>query len=260
MASYQNCESTSQESILGSRPSDLRMSQGTWQFMSTRLLTAPGSVHELRDDLESHWFVLLYEALHFVKHNKPFGVRMGILFDQVDVCEMTGIHTGGVGKIHLYSKCALMTKRLVFECKPFNALVRQVYQLFQSLNSHYEELDKKVDPEEEDPNTPIVRKLSSCAEMERLFQEALNAEGWPDSCDKVEDQYPPLAHLTPEQKNIVALSHVNHTVRQPGEPSGTKRKREEEDPPVFENKRVKVDPLWKRILSRCARLVRPIRG
>jgi hypothetical protein len=43
--------------------------QGTWQFMSTRLLTNPGSKYTITDDLESHYFVLMWTALHWVKHS-----------------------------------------------------------------------------------------------------------------------------------------------------------------------------------------------
>ena len=227
--------------------------------MSTRLLTTPGKAHELRDDLESLWFVLLYEALHFVKHNKPFGIHRDTLFDQVRVCPTTGVHTGGLGKRVLYSEKILMTKELNFGNDPFNTLVKQVYGLFQALNTYYRERGN-VKHQERNDNTFVVdfvRKLDDCAEIERLLREALNAEGWPESCDKVEDQYPSMKHLTPEQKDAIALGFVNRPFREPGEPSGMKRKREEEEEnsPTFESKRVKADPLWKRIWSKCAGLV-----
>jgi hypothetical protein len=66
------------------RQTDSFALQGTWPFMSTRLLTTyEFKIHELRDDLESLWFVLLYEALHFVRHNSLFGIHMGDIFNQV---------------------------------------------------------------------------------------------------------------------------------------------------------------------------------
>ncbi|KAF9784080.1 hypothetical protein BJ322DRAFT_1125579, partial [Thelephora terrestris] len=42
--------------------------QGTWQFMSTKLLSIPGSRHAITDDLESHFFVLMWTAMHWVRH------------------------------------------------------------------------------------------------------------------------------------------------------------------------------------------------
>ena len=228
--------------------------------MSTRLLTTPGKAHELRDDLESLWFVLLYEALHFVKHNKPPGIQMDIIFDQVRACPTTGVHTGGLGKRDLYSfGDILMTRTLDFGNKPFNSLVGQVYHLFQTLNLYYMErsLAKNQEGGYNSPVVNCVKKLDDCMEIERLLREALSAEGWPESCDKVQDHYPPKKHLTPEEKDTIALGFVNSPFREPGEPSGTKRKREEEeeDPPTLENKRIKVDPLWKRIWSKCTRFL-----
>ncbi|KAF9642650.1 hypothetical protein BDM02DRAFT_3124325 [Thelephora ganbajun] len=229
---------------------------GTWQFMSTRLLTTPGKVHELCDDLESLWFVLLYEGLHFVNHNKPRGIKMASIFDHVDVSLTTGTHTGGLGKKDLYFSGVLMTKVLEFDSKPFTTLIRQVFRLFQSLNAYHTTQDN-----EEKPNDSVIeniRKLNSCTEIERLLADALNSEEWLLSCDKVEDQYPPSRRLTPKQKDTVALSYVNYSLVPPGETSGTKRKREEEDDPqVFEAKRPKVNqPLWKRIWSKCTFLLK----
>ncbi|KAF9644258.1 hypothetical protein BDM02DRAFT_3272546 [Thelephora ganbajun] len=229
---------------------------GTWQFMSTRLLTTPGKVHELCDDLESLWFVLLFEGLHFVKHNNPIGIMMATIFDHVDVCLATGTHTGGVGKIDLYFSGVLMTKVLEFGSKPFTTLIRQVFRLFQSLNAYHTTLDNEEKPS--DSVVENVKKLGSCTEIKRLLADALDSEEWPASCDKVEDQYPPSRRLTPKQKDTVALSYVNYSLVPPGEASGTKRKREEEDDPqILEAKRPKVNqPLWKRIWSKCTFLLK----
>jgi len=225
--------------------------------MSTRLLARPGKVHELCDDLESLWFVLLFEGLHYVKHNDPIGIKMATLFDYVDVCLKTGTHTGGAGKHNLYtSDMGLMTRILKFDSNPFTTLVRQMYMLFKSLDAYYMAQDN-----EEMPSNYLkenVGKLDSCAEIERLLREALNSDEWPESCDKVEDQYPPIKHLTPKQKDTVALSYVNRSLVPSGEPSGVKRKREEEDDAqVPETKRPKTGlPLWKRIWSKCTFLVK----
>ena len=52
-------------------------------------LPGPGNIHELCDGLESFWFVLLFEGLHFVKHHKLSGIWMAIVFDYVDECSPT---------------------------------------------------------------------------------------------------------------------------------------------------------------------------
>jgi hypothetical protein len=227
--------------------------------MSTRLLSTPGKAHELCDDLESFWFVLLFEGLHFVKHNKPSGIKMATLFDQVDVSLTTGTHTGGLGKSYLYSNnSVLMTKVLEFDSKPFTVLVRRIYLLFRSLNAYYRAQDDEEDHSETVKEN--VRKLESCAEIERLLREALKSEEWPKHCDKAQDQYPPGRRLTPQQKETIALSYANRSLVTSCEPSGGggKRKREEEDDPQdFEIKRPKISlPLWKRIWSKCTFLVK----
>ena len=221
--------------------------------MSTRLLIAPGKAHQLCDDLESLWFVLLYEGLHYLKHNKPSAIRMQTLFDHVDVCPETGTHTGGLGKQMLYlSGEIVMTETLEFDSEPFTILLGKIYWLFQALNTYYMKRDLKKKPDE--TIVDICQKLESCAEIKRLLVEALDSHDWPETCDKVEDQYPPKSRLTPQEKNTIALSFVNRSLITPGEPSGTKRKRDERDevenPPPIVNKRQKIQPLWERIRSR----------
>jgi hypothetical protein len=39
--------------------------QGTWQFMSSRLINQPGVQHDFRDDLESSLYVLLWVVLMY---------------------------------------------------------------------------------------------------------------------------------------------------------------------------------------------------
>ena len=226
--------------------------------MSTRLLSTPAKVHELCDDLESLWFVLLFEGLHFVKHNKPGGIKMATIFDFMDVSLTTGTLTGGLGKNNLYShNGVLMTRVLEFDSKPFTTLVRQIYRLFKSLNAYYRAHDDEETPAESIKEN--AGKLESYAEIERLLKEAIDSDEWPGSCDKVQDQYPPSRRLASQQKETVALSYANCSLASSGAPSRGKRKREEEDDPqVFnEIKRPKISlPLWKRIWSKCTFLVR----
>ena len=194
--------------------------------MSTRLLSHPNKVHELCDDLESLWFVLLFEGLHFAKHNKPSGIRMALIFDEVDVSLTTGGHTGGVGKGNLYTqKGSVMCGGLEFESKPFTVLVRQLYRLFQSLDDYYRENDKRKTPS--DHNQENLKKLESCVEIERLLTEALGSNDWSNVSDKVEDQYPPVGRRTLRQMDGVALSFMNRSFQSSGR--HLKREREEEE-------------------------------
>ena len=75
-----------------------------------------------------------------------------------------------------------------------------------------------------------VDKLKDCAEIKRFYIEALENEGWPAVCDKVEDQYPPTSRLTLQQKETVALSYSSGKLT--AEPSSGKRKRKDDDLPA----------------------------
>jgi len=229
--------------------------------MSTQLLTKPGKVHELCDDLESFWFVLLFEGLHFVKHNRPSGTMILTLFDYVAVSPTTGTLTGGTGKFVLYTrKKALMTDTLKFDSAPFTALIRKMYLRFKALDAYY-----MAQGNGETPNEFLqenFRKMGSCADIKEILEEALGSEEWPVSCDKVEDQYRPIGRPASEQKDTIALSYASRSLMPPGEPSGgVKRKREEEEEGGTqiraETKRQKTGlPLWKRVWTKCAFLVR----
>ena len=207
--------------------------------MSTRLLTSPGKIHELCDDLESLWFVLLFESLHFVKHNEPEEIDMSDIFDQSYTTRTTGTHKGGRGKRDLYLESPLMTETLEFDSKPFTTLIRQIYQLFRSLTLYY--VAKGMGGTPSDSFKEDVEKLESCAEIERLLKAALDSKGWPETRDKVRDQYPPTGRSTPQQKETIALSYVSRSLVPSSAPSGGKRKREGEDPqPLNEFKRSKI--------------------
>lgn len=208
--------------------------------MSTRLLSTPGKPHEICDDLESLWFVLLFESLHFVKHNNPDDIDMPGIFDQMRLTPNTGTHKGGAGKRDLYYTSVLVCKMLEFDSEPFTALVRKIYRLFRSLNIYYTTQDNGDLPDDDAKNA--FKKLKNSAEIERLLGEALKSGGWPEGCDRVNDQYPPAKRPTPKQKETIALSYANQSFVSSGAPSEGKRKREEEDDPVPPNeaKRSKI--------------------
>jgi len=99
--------------------------------MSTRLLTEPGSRHTITDDLESHFFVLMWTALHWVKHNRPegSGIDMEHIFDQQRPLP-GGIVRGGAGKVEMYGSRASELREVEFSCKPFNELFWDLWKLF----------------------------------------------------------------------------------------------------------------------------------
>jgi len=105
--------------------------QGTWQFMSTKLLTSPGSRHTITDDLESHYFVLMWTALHWVKHNRPGDPFVGMerIFDHQWPLA-NGIVKGGAGKVAMYESRDSELRDVEFACEPFNKLFWDLWTLF----------------------------------------------------------------------------------------------------------------------------------
>ena len=174
--------------------------QGTWQFISTRLLEFPGSKHTLTDDLESHFFVLMWAALHWVEHDKAGGIDMEFIFDQLRPLP-DGIVDGGVGKSEMYKTQQKELHEVGFSCKPFNKLFWRLWGLFSKYNkrrwaassdklegsSHFDE-DLDGSSSSGADSAPIPEPSVSPEKMIKLFEAALKLQGWTD--DKVEDQFP----------------------------------------------------------------------
>jgi len=190
--------------------------------MSTKLLSTPGKIHELCDDLESHFFVILYNALHFVEHNKPSGLDMKLIFDQSTISLGAGTHRGGAGKRNMYDEGF----RVVFTSKSLTVLIRALFRLFGSLKDYHAAGARGYDPVP--AAVEDVKRLKDCAEIKKLFAEALQSKEWRTGCDKVEDQYPPICNLTSQQKETVALSSFDCDLT--AESSTGKRKRMEDVP------------------------------
>ena len=99
--------------------------------MSTRLLDNPGARHTITDDLESHFFVLMWTALHWVEHNCPGHsfINMKYIFDQ-QRSDVDGIVRGGAGKGDMYRNRHFGLCGVKFTCKPFDDLFWGLWRLF----------------------------------------------------------------------------------------------------------------------------------
>jgi len=93
--------------------------------MSTEQLANPGKTNEVSDELESFFFVIHYEGVHWVAHNKPLRLNVRHIFDHVEAI-VEGNHFGGAGKRGLYSEHdALICQQLKFtKSVPFTDLIR----------------------------------------------------------------------------------------------------------------------------------------
>jgi len=186
--------------------------------MSTEQLANPGKIFEVSDELESFFFVILYEGVHWVAHNKPSRLNVRHIFDHVETI-IEGNHVGGAGKRDLYSEHeALICQQLEFtKSEPFTGLIRQLYRLFQSLRvvNMVTKLGLRT-PEEHSPN---VEKLKNCKEVVRLMKDAVARKDWSKEFDKVpEGNYPRKKKM--DEDDLIGLSYLNKV-------NGTKRGLEE---------------------------------
>ncbi|KAI0263436.1 hypothetical protein BC834DRAFT_938764 [Gloeopeniophorella convolvens] len=72
---------------------------GTWQFISIALLIEPTKTHVLSDDLESFFWVLLYQICRHRTMSERIRIAMGAVFDQHSEPGKDGLAIGGYGKL-----------------------------------------------------------------------------------------------------------------------------------------------------------------
>ena len=117
--------------------------------MSTRLLTKPGSRHTITDDFESHFFVLTWTALHWVKHDQAGRINMKYIFDEQRLDDLDGIPKGGAGKVSMYGDRDAELQDVEFACKPFNELFWDLWILFGDYLTERRRRASRKDPGEE---------------------------------------------------------------------------------------------------------------
>ncbi|KAH9174768.1 hypothetical protein EDB89DRAFT_2241537 [Lactarius sanguifluus] len=165
---------------------------GTWQFISIALLQKPSiRPHEVSDDLESFFWVLLYLV---AKCRGPRNVskQMQIVFDQSDDMDDDGIIGGGTGKLNCLRQAAqALGPRIVhgFVQTPCKDIIEELRSLFNNLYLYVEppaditpsmELDIKSDREKDERVQDAVKKLQSSEEVLSIINEHLKSR-WDDN-------------------------------------------------------------------------------
>ncbi|KAF9643904.1 hypothetical protein BDM02DRAFT_3263846 [Thelephora ganbajun] len=228
----------------------------------TSVLKAPTGratrrIYEASDELESFFFVILYEAVHWVSHNKPERLNIKFIFDDVRVHD-DGRQTGGLGKQDMYTMDAdvILQNLKFYKSPPFTDLIRGLFRLFQSLAiANY---DKKLGRDPQPQDAANVDKLKNCKAIIQLMKNAVERADWPEVCDKAaKDNYPRKGEVDKEDR--VGLANLKVTTNTPEVPvpgvpavgaplpasAGTsrasKRGREEDDGYTTPTKRSKVE-------------------
>ena len=98
--------------------------QGTWQFISIQLLQNIAKPHEIFDDLESFFWVILFLAVHRFEYEGGFQMRV---FDETSNA-MDTVH-GRISTGECAKRYWLDWPQLTFFSKPLGALIHS-FRLF----------------------------------------------------------------------------------------------------------------------------------
>lgn len=166
----------------------LNLAQGTWQFISVARLLDPWSTpHQISDDLESFFWVLLYQIVQGRDREKMFRQEMADVFDQYE-SKKHNRSRGGKGKLNVLGGTALSFGVIMGPTfgTPCSAMTEELRALFKDFYIHvaYQKLSH---PEvnamlaklvEEDPRVQKARKkLQSSDAVLAILERHLNS-GW----------------------------------------------------------------------------------
>ncbi|CAL1700316.1 unnamed protein product [Somion occarium] len=170
---------------------------GTWQFISMALLQEPDKSHEVRDDLESCFWVLLYVSLHYFKHNgRDVSFSLGF-FDEIKERKVAGEAQyqsfGGNLKASLLGGKEL--DAVHWECGPLDQLIHTLARLWKMAHVLDDDVVSLMGGSQRDILLSALDKVSIVLDM---FDTALASEGWKDK-DAIPDQYPSVYQRNVDQ-------------------------------------------------------------
>lgn len=171
--------------------------QGTWQFMSARLLRNPGKKHKLADDLEAFVHVLCWMCLRFYKHILT-GYHTGLLSHIISIFETREEHAqkgqvGGGAKYH----AMLQGQDVVGLTAEETPLAKLLKELSTICRDHYQATEPKAESEKDQ-----LRPLDKTG-----YMSILRALAKPSAPSNVHDEQPPVSNSsTPDTEQPTRLS------------------------------------------------------
>ncbi|KAH9017119.1 hypothetical protein EDB83DRAFT_2679871 [Lactarius deliciosus] len=158
---------------------------GTWQFISIARLRNPSMrPHEVSDDLESFFWVLLYMVAKCRNIGKVnLSQEMQNVFDQSDDMDDDGIIRGGRGKLYCLRQAALDPTTVEDLVKtPCKSIIEELRSLFNNLYRHIQLLadttpsmqsSTKSKREQDERVQDAVKKLQSSDKVLSIINEHL---------------------------------------------------------------------------------------
>ncbi|KAH8099758.1 hypothetical protein BXZ70DRAFT_990020 [Cristinia sonorae] len=140
---------------------------GTWQFLSIMLSANPKKVQDVLDDIESCYWVLMYNALHYFENTADqYVVDM---FDYHEDNSGENEMIGGGRKLFFL----VNSDNISFSCAPLHALVHELREYFKMLYVNYAEA--------------VIDEIGPS--LLAIFETALSRVDWATS-DVLPDQFP----------------------------------------------------------------------
>ena len=179
--------------------------------MSSYLLDDPSKRHEIHDDLESCFWVLLKVSLHYFRHE---GANFSLdMFNEYVASRNNIPATGGNQKaVFLWgSKLASAT----WNCIPLNDLLHDLSRIFKRYLKAFNAYTSPDDDSDEDVERAEKRFRQRYEDLEQVdiildcFDRALASDQWPAGHDAIQDQFK-LGSL--EQADSSSYSAVTNSI------------------------------------------------
>ncbi|KAJ2911483.1 hypothetical protein MD484_g8930, partial [Candolleomyces efflorescens] len=201
---------------------------GTWQFISAALLTFLVNSHAVEDDRESSFYVVLFGALRYSKHEGGDETSARLrMFDEV-ITRAAGLPTGGA------LKEGLITGTRPYPIKfnpPLDAIIAEATRFFRPRYTFPTEEEKAIydtfkDREENKEilnataygrNLAGLQRMQARGEWVALLRRKLEEDGWPDNDFYIQ----PLKPIRKYQKRRLWVSQTRAST--PATSSGNKR-------------------------------------
>ncbi|THH29067.1 hypothetical protein EUX98_g5121 [Antrodiella citrinella] len=174
---------------------------GTWQFLSIALAKDGTKTHTALDDLESCFWVFLFNGIHFFDSTAKYETLD--MFTEVKT-DRDGVRGGVAKRDFLGDEISIK-----FECQQLHDLIEALHDQF---DVHYDAVKSQ---RRAGQASTVLGPVEHGAEMLRLFKKTLDMEGWPEN-DARKDKFPRIRRTVLENANrglriaTLTSASINH--------------------------------------------------
>ncbi|KAH8099799.1 hypothetical protein BXZ70DRAFT_217858 [Cristinia sonorae] len=163
---------------------------GTWQYLSVGLAKNPAKEHNILDDLESCYWVLLYQGIHYLKSTARLLALT--IFDENEHAEVPALNrmdfVGGYKKKDHLSVGSTDSDYICFDSIPFQELRANIAVAFRDFYAAAAHQTRDEYKRFLDLKARYLKTLGKT--MLQYVDDALKSEDWPKEPDAIPDQFP----------------------------------------------------------------------